>query len=72
MTPLASGKAPGVVAVSGGADGVALLTRLADSFTQWATLTVAHINHQLARDRSRMGMRRLFGNWPLSFAFLFG
>jgi len=50
MTPLASGKAPGVVAVSGGADSVALLRALQTVYPR--TLTVAHINHQLRGSES--------------------
>lgn len=50
MTSLANGKAPGVVAVSGGADSVALLRALQMIYPE--TLTVAHINHQLRGSES--------------------
>jgi tRNA(Ile)-lysidine synthase len=45
MAALASEKKPGVVAVSGGADSVALLRTLRTVHP--GTLTVAHLNHQL-------------------------
>jgi len=50
MVALPNGKAPGVVAVSGGADSVALLCILQTLYP--ASLTVAHINHQLRGEES--------------------
>jgi tRNA(Ile)-lysidine synthase len=50
MEILPNEKAPGVVALSGGADSVALLRALQTLYPK--TLTVAHINHQLRGEES--------------------
>jgi tRNA(Ile)-lysidine synthase len=50
MTSQVDGMSPGVVAVSGGADSVALLRALQTDYP--ATLTVAHLNHQLRGEES--------------------
>src|SRR5580698_9561321 len=50
MSTQVSGKMPGVVAVSGGADSIALLRALQS--VQPGTLTVAHLNHQLRGSES--------------------
>jgi tRNA(Ile)-lysidine synthase len=68
MEALPRGRKPGVVAVSGGADSVALLRALQTLYP--GALTVAHINHQLRgaeSDGDEAFVRELAGKLDLSF-----
>jgi len=60
------GRGPGVLAVSGGADSVAML-RAARQLPQFAGTAVAHFNHQLRgadSDADAAFVRTLAGEWP--------